>query len=222
MEGEICDLAAFVEVKKKYKCYLYLDEAHSIGAVGKTGRGVCEHRGVNPRDVDVLMGTFTKSFGAIGGYVAGSKKLISAIRTVCASHAFSSGLSPVCAAQVLYACRVIQQDEGKRRIQQLRDNSNLIRSKLEEIGLLVIGDYDSAVVPILIGHPAKIRAFSVQCLKRGVAIVVVGFPATPLLLARARFCLSAAHTKEEILDAVEKISEAADVVHIKYKKRVLG
>lgn len=71
MEGEVCDLAKVVEIKKKYKCYLYLDEAHSIGAVGKNGRGVCEYTGVDTKDIDILMGTFTKSFGAIGGYIAG-------------------------------------------------------------------------------------------------------------------------------------------------------
>ena len=71
MEGEVCDLAKVVEIKKKYKCYLYLDEAHSIGAVGKSGRGVCEYSGVDTNDIDILMGTFTKSFGAIGGYIAG-------------------------------------------------------------------------------------------------------------------------------------------------------
>ena len=72
MEGEVCDLASVVEIKKKYKCYLYLDEAHSIGAVGDTGRGVCEYAGVDTTDIDIMMGTFTKSFGAIGGYIAGS------------------------------------------------------------------------------------------------------------------------------------------------------
>ena len=71
MEGDICDLKEVARIKKKYKCYLYLDEAHSIGAVGSTGRGVCEYAGVDTKDIDILMGTFTKSFGAIGGYIAG-------------------------------------------------------------------------------------------------------------------------------------------------------
>lgn len=73
MEGSIVRLPEIVSLKKKYKAYLYLDEAHSIGAVGATGRGVVEYFGMNPDDVDVLMGTFTKSFGAAGGYIAGKK-----------------------------------------------------------------------------------------------------------------------------------------------------
>jgi serine palmitoyltransferase len=76
MEGEILRLPEIVEIKKKYKCYLYVDEAHSIGALGKNGRGVCEYWGVDPSEVDVLMGTFTKSFAAVGGYLAGSKVFI--------------------------------------------------------------------------------------------------------------------------------------------------
>src|SRR5579872_2064411 len=70
MEGEICPLADIVRIKNKYKAYLFVDEAHSIGAIGANGRGICEHSGVPPSQVDILMGTFTKSFGAVGGYIA--------------------------------------------------------------------------------------------------------------------------------------------------------
>jgi serine palmitoyltransferase len=81
MEGEICRLAEIVAIKKKYRAYLYLDEAHSIGALGRGGRGVCEHTGVDPGDVDIMMGTFTKAFGSCGGYIAGDANLIQFIRT---------------------------------------------------------------------------------------------------------------------------------------------
>jgi len=166
MEGEMCRLAKIVEIKKKYKCYLYLDEAHSIGAVGAGGRGVCEYAGVNTKDVDVLMGTFTKSFGAIGGYVAGTKRLISAVRSVCASQMFSSGLSPPCVAQVLGAFQIIKTDKGKERMQRLARNANLLRNTLRERGFHAIGDEDSAVVPIIVGHPAKLGEFSRTCLEK--------------------------------------------------------
>jgi len=222
MEGEICRLPKVVEIKKKYKCYLYLDEAHSIGAIGVNGRGVCEHTGVNTKDVDVLMGTFTKSFGAIGGYVAGTKRLISAARSVCASQMFSSGLSPPCVAQVLAAFQVIKTERGKQRMQRLVRNSNLLRQTLRERGFHVIGDDDSAVVPVIIGHPAKTSTFSRKCLELGVAAVIVGFPATPLLLARARFCCTAAHSEEDIRKACDIITEAGTCSHCLYKKKILG
>ena len=80
MEGSLVRLPEIVELKKKYKAYLYLDEAHSIGAIGPTGRGVAEHFGVNPADIDIMMGTFTKSFGAAGGYIAADKASTSTLR----------------------------------------------------------------------------------------------------------------------------------------------
>merc|ERR1719152_574610 len=101
MEGEIVDLPAMLEVTKKYKAYLYVDEAHSIGALGATGRGVCEHCGVNPDDVEVLMGTFTKSFGSVGGYIAGSKELVDYLRSTSPGEAYASSMAPVCAQQAL-------------------------------------------------------------------------------------------------------------------------
>lgn len=73
MEGSICKLPDVIRIKKKYKAYLYLDEAHSVGAMGPNGRGVVDYWGCNPSDVDIMMGTFTKSFGAAGGYIAGKK-----------------------------------------------------------------------------------------------------------------------------------------------------
>lgn len=100
MEGETCPLAEIVALKKKYKAYLYLDEAHSIGALGKTGRGLCEQAGVDPRDVDCLMGTFTKAFGSCGGYVAGSAALIEHLRKVGPAHLFATAMAPAAVAQI--------------------------------------------------------------------------------------------------------------------------
>ena len=222
MEGEMCDLQTIVAVKKKYKCYLYLDEAHSIGAVGKHGRGVCDAQNVDPRDIDLLMGTFTKSFGAIGGYVAGNYETIESIRSVCASSIFSSGLSPVCCAQVISAFNVIDTDEGRERIDKLVKNSDFVRRELTERGLHVIGDYGTAVIPFVLGHPGKMPAISRMCLKYGLAIVVVGFPATPLLSSRVRLCISAAHEMDDLKRAVDILDAMADLFHLKYKRRIMG
>ena len=101
MEGEIAKLKEIVEIKKKYKCYLYVDEAHSIGALGKTGRGVCEQTGVNPDDIDVLMGTFTKAFGSVGGYLAGSVDIVQYLRSTSYGSVYSASMSPPCAQQAL-------------------------------------------------------------------------------------------------------------------------
>ena len=106
MEGEYCDLRNIVRVSKKYGAYVYLDEAHSIGAMGATGRGCSEYTGVDTADIDIMMGTFTKSFGGMGGYVAGDKETIAYLRQRCAGSAFHTSLSPVVCQQVLTAFKV--------------------------------------------------------------------------------------------------------------------
>lgn len=106
MEGEYCDLKNIVRVCKKYGAYLYLDEAHSIGAMGATGRGITEYCGVDPSDVDIMMGTFTKSFGAMGGYIAASKEIIDALRVKCAGSVLHTSMSPVVCQQIITAIRV--------------------------------------------------------------------------------------------------------------------
>jgi serine palmitoyltransferase len=100
MEGEMCPLTEIVAVKKKYKCYLYVDEAHSIGALGANGRGICEYKNVDPADIDVLMGTFTKSFGAVGGYIAASDETIKFLRKASMGSLYSSCISPPATQQV--------------------------------------------------------------------------------------------------------------------------
>lgn len=106
MEGEYCDLRNIVSVSKKYGAYVYLDEAHSIGAMGPTGRGCCEYTGVDPSEVDVLMGTFTKSFGGMGGYVAADKRVIDMLRKECAGSAYHNSLSPVVCQQIISSFQV--------------------------------------------------------------------------------------------------------------------
>mmetsp|Transcript_7413 Transcript_7413/g.16200 ORF Transcript_7413/g.16200 Transcript_7413/m.16200 type:complete len:771 (+) Transcript_7413:321-2633(+) len=226
MEGEYCDLRNVVRVCKKYGAYLYLDEAHSIGAMGPTGRGCCEYTGVDPADVDVLMGTFTKSFGGMGGYVAGSREVIDYLRTKCAGSSFHNSLSPVVCQQIISSFKVIMGEDGtdigKRKLTALRDNSNYFRMRLMDMGLHVLGHFDSPIVPVMLYNPTKIAAFSRECLKRGLAVVVVGFPAVPILMSRARFCISAAHTREDLDRALVEIEEIASLLKLKYNKSTFG
>lgn len=220
MEGELCKLPEIVAICKKYKAYIYLDEAHSIGAVGKTGRGICELLGVDTSDIDVMMGTFTKSFGSCGGYIAGSKELINYLKYTCPAHMYATSLSPPAAQQIISSIKVLLGKDGSNRgaqkLARIRENSNFFRSELQKMGFEVLGDNDSPVMPIMLYNPAKIPAFSRECLKQNVAVVVVGFPATPLLLSRARICISASHTREDLIKALKVISNVGDLVGIKY------
>ncbi|KAH9743225.1 Long chain base biosynthesis protein 2a [Citrus sinensis] len=220
MEGELCKLPEIIAICKRYKAYTYLDEAHSIGAVGKTGRGVCELLGVDTSDVDIMMGTFSKSFGSYGGYIAGSKELIQYLKYNCPAHLYATSISPPAAEQIISAIQVVIGEDGScrgaQKLARIRENSNFFRSKLQKMGFEVLGDNDSPVMPIMVYNPAKVSSFSRECLKQNVAIVTVGFPATPLLLARARICISASHTKEDLIEALEVINRIGDLVGIKY------
>ena len=109
-------------------------------------------------------------------------------------------------------------DVGRQKLQALRDNSNYFRMRLREMGFLVLGQYDSPIMPIMLYHPSKLAFFSRELYKRGVAVVVVGFPAVPLLSARARICMSAAHTRADLDYALEQIQEVGDILQIKYDK----
>jgi serine palmitoyltransferase len=106
MEGEYCDLRNVVRVAKKYGAYVYLDEAHSIGAMGITGRGCSEFTGVDPADIDIMMGTFTKSFGGMGGYISASRDVIAYLRKKCAGSAYHNSLSPVVCQQIITSFKV--------------------------------------------------------------------------------------------------------------------
>lgn len=226
MEGEYCDLSNVVRVCKKYGAYVYLDEAHSIGAMGPTGRGCAEYCGVDTSDIDIMMGTFTKSFGGMGGYIAGSKDVISFLRRRCAGSSFHNSLSPAVCQQVLSSFKVVMGEDGtnigRKKIQALRDNSNYFRMRLQEMGLPVLGHYDSPIMPVMLYNPTKIAAFSRECYKRGLAVVVVGFPAVPILESRARFCISAGHTREQLDWALNEIEEVSDILKLRYATSTFG
>eukprot|EP00804_Cyclotella_cryptica_P023432 CCRYP_020853-RC/>CCRYP_020853-RC protein AED:0.17 eAED:0.17 QI:0/0/0/1/0/0/4/0/599 len=226
MEGEYCNLRRVVDVCKRYGAYVYLDEAHSIGAMGASGRGCCEYAGVDPRDVDVLMGTFTKSFGGMGGYVAADKRIIDMLRRECAGSSYHNSLSPVVCQQIISSFKVIMGQDGtnigQEKLTALRDNSNYFRMRLTDMGLHVLGNYDSPIMPVMLYNPTKIAAFSRECLKRGLAVVVVGFPAVPILMSRARFCISAGHTRQDLDRALRELDEIADLLKLRYARSTFG
>ncbi|KAL0236756.1 hypothetical protein PCE1_000154 [Barthelona sp. PCE] len=216
MEGEILQLPAFMALKEKYKFFLFIDEAHSIGSLGSNGRGVCEYHGVDPSNVEVLMGTFTKSFGSVGGYVAADASLIDYISYHGEATTQCPVMSSVSARQAYEAFCFLETSAGKERIACAVRNANYFRSELEERGFFCIGSRDSLVVPVMLYHPGKIAAFGREAMKRGLACVTVGYPAVPLLLGRVRFCLSAGHTMDELKWCIERIDEVGELCDIKY------
>lgn len=226
MEGTMCNLPGLIVLKKKYKFNLFVDEAHSIGAVGPRGRGVCDYFGIDPAEVDILMGTFTKSFGANGGYIAGDKHVINALRLTHASFIYGESPSPLLISQIHVSLRLINGDllpgQGEERLQRLAFNSRYLRLGLKRLGYIVYGHDDSPIIPIMLYNPAKMPAFSREMLKRKISVVIVGYPATPLISSRARFCISAAHNKDDLDRILAACDEIGNAMQIKFSSGIAG
>ena len=226
MEGSMCNLPGLIALKKKYKFNLFVDEAHSIGALGPKGKGVCDYFGIDPVQVDILMGTLTKSFGANGGYVAGCKAFIDKLRLINAGSIYGEAPTPAVLTQISASLRIINGEfipgQGEERLQRLAFNSRYLRLGLKRLGFIVYGHDDSPIIPVLLYNPAKMPAFSHEMLKRKISVVVVGYPATPLVSSRARFCVSAAHTKDDLDRLLEACDKVGDVLQIKFSSGIAG
>ncbi|KAI5954276.1 LCB2 [Candida jiufengensis] len=226
MEGNMCNLPELVELKDKYKCYLFVDEAHSIGALGPEGRGICDYFSLDPSKVDVLMGTFTKSFGATGGYIAADKKIIDKLRINYITQSYSEVVPPPVLGQIISSLKVIKGElnpgEGQERLQRIAFNSRYLRLGLKRLGFIVYGADDSPVIPLLLFLPAKMPAMSRMLYDLGIAVVIVSYPATPLTRARARLCVSSALTKEDLDLVLLRISQIGDLIYLKFSSGIAG
>lgn len=226
MEGTYCNLPGLVELKDKYKFYLFVDEAHSIGALGENGRGICEYYNVDPRRIDILMGTLTKSFGAAGGYVSGKKNIIDRLRLDITANTYSESIPPAVLQQIATSMRIISGElngnEGRERLQRIAFNSRYLRLGLKRLGFIIYGADDSPVIPLLLYNPGKMPSFSRMMLDHGVAVVIVGYPATDIISSRIRFCMSAALTKEDIDKILAICADIGDKLQLRFSTGIAG
>jgi 8-amino-7-oxononanoate synthase len=205
MDGDYPDLPKFIEVKKKYKTFLMVDEAHSIGTMGTHGRGISEHFGANPRDVDVWMGTLSKSFGSCGGYIAGCRELVEYLKYTAPGFVYSVGLSPPNAAAALAALRLLKQQP--ERVARVQANSRYFLQLAKEHGLNTGLGNDTPVVPVIIGNSLHALKLSRQLFERGINVQPILYPAVEEEAARLRFFITAVHTDQQIRDSVEAVAE---------------
>lgn len=219
MEGTMCNLPRLVALRKKYKYYLFVDEAHSVGAIGPSGRGVADFFSIDTDEIDIMMGTLTKSFGATGGYIAANKSIIDKIKLVNYGNLYSESASPPVLAQInsslLTIAGVVRPGEGAERLQRIAFNSRYLRLGLKKLGFITGGFDDSPIIPLMLYNPGKMPAFSRMMLERKIAVVVVGYPATPLTSSRVRLCVSASLTKEDLDHLLREIDEVGDDLNLK-------
>ncbi len=210
MDGDIIDLPAVVELCRKYDAWLMMDEAHSVGVLGKTGRGIEEHFGLEGA-VDVKMGTLSKTIPSVGGYVAGKRELTDFLRHASRGYIFSAALPPAQAAAALEAFRVIQDEPW--RVEKLRANTKQFIEGLQARGFNTLYT-ETAVVPVLCGSDELAYRMTRECQMQDVFILPVVSPAVPHGLARLRATVTAAHEPEEIEHAMDVLAAAAKKLNL--------
>ncbi|MFN7733334.1 MAG: aminotransferase class I/II-fold pyridoxal phosphate-dependent enzyme [Pirellula sp.] len=205
MDGDYPDLPKFVEICKRHQCWLMVDEAHSMGTMGTTGRGIAEHYGIDPKDVDIWMGTLSKSFGSCGGYIAGKRELIEYLKYTTPGFVFSVGLSPPNTAAALAAIRTLKHDPG--RVARLKEASRLFLTEAKKRGLNTGNSKDTPVVPVITGNSLHALQLSRRMIDAGVNVQPILYPAVEESAARLRFFINSTHSNQQILFAVDKCAE---------------
>lgn len=206
MDGDIPDLQAFVVLKKKHKALLFVDEAHSFGTIGKTGRGLCEWANVETADIDVRMGTMSKALGSTGGFILGSEPLIQYLKYCAGGFVFSVGLTPCNAASAVKALQLIQSEPN--RVAELQSRSdlflNLAKTKGLQVGTVMDG---SPVIVVYIGSTVECVTVSMQLAQHGINVKPIVYPAVEEGKCRLRFFISNLRTEKEVHFTVNTLAK---------------
>jgi 8-amino-7-oxononanoate synthase len=200
MDGDIADLPALVELRSRYGFWLMVDEAHALGVLGATGRGTHEHFGIDPRDVDIWMGTLSKTTSSCGGYVAGSAALADILKAEAGGFVYSVGMAPVLAASAIAALDLMLSEPD--RIVNLRRNGSLFLDCARQAGLDTGLSLGYSVVPVIVGDSLRAVQLSNELLAEGVNALPIIHPAVPEGMARLRFFITSHHTGEQIKRSV--------------------
>ncbi|MDR2574292.1 MAG: aminotransferase class I/II-fold pyridoxal phosphate-dependent enzyme [Desulfovibrio sp.] len=205
MDGNIPDLPRIVALKKKYDCMLLVDEAHSLGVLGKTGRGVREHYGIDSTEVDMWMSTLSKAMCGCGGFIAGSRELVEHLKYGSPGFVFSVGMPPVIAAACRKALEIMLREP--ERVQRLQRVSKYFLQYAKSKSLDTGSAQGYAVLPILVGDSMVTGFLSTALFKRGIYVMPVTFPAVQEGTARLRFFLSSVHEEEHVRQALDAVAE---------------
>lgn len=216
MDGDTTPLADFVRIKETHKAMLLVDEAHSLGVLGEAGRGISEHCGVNPQDVEFWMGTLSKTLAAAGGYIAGCRELAEYLKFTCPGFVYSVGLSPVLAAASLKALEILRREPW--RGEKLRSNGAYFLQKARSLGLDTGLSEGYSIVPIQIGSSVKAALLSNALNREGINVQPIIHPAVEERAARLRFFLSCAHSVEQYDQALEITARELAAVNARFEK----
>lgn len=208
MDGDFPDLPRLIEIKRRHDAWLMIDEAHALGVLGARGYGVFEHFGVDPTEVDIWMGTLSKTLAGCGGYIAGSVALIDYLKNIAGAFVYSVAMPPVIAAAALTALDIMHDEP--QRVAALARNGAAFRTLARARGLDTGSSAGAAICPIVIGDSLPTAVLAQKLFVRGINVQPVLYPAVPAKTSRLRFFLTAMHKAEELATAVDALAEEVE------------
>lgn len=205
MDGDYPDLKKFIEIKQRHKAFLMVDEAHALGVLGDKGHGLKEQAGVDGHEVDLWMGTLSKTLASCGGYIAGESALIEHLKFSAPGFLYSVGIAPPVAASALAALQILEKEP--ERVAQLKERGQQFISLAQEKGLNVGSSAGLSVVPIITGSSATAGRLANACFERGINVQPIFYPAVQEGMARLRFFICSSHTEEQIEHTIDVLVE---------------
>jgi 8-amino-7-oxononanoate synthase len=211
MDGDMSDLPGLIELKQRYGAWLMVDEAHGLGVLGRNGHGIAEEAGVDPRDVDIWMGTLSKALAGCGGYICGSWELVELLKFRASGQVYSVGMSPPVAAAALAALQIARAEP--ERAQRLHANGRLFLGEARRLGLDTATCQGFAICPVMVGDIVSAGRITKRMLERGIYVLPIIYPAVPIKASRLRFFLTSEHTPEQIRSTLAVTAEEVNRVY---------
>ncbi|WP_051286664.1 aminotransferase class I/II-fold pyridoxal phosphate-dependent enzyme [Megalodesulfovibrio gigas] len=203
MDGDTPNLPRLIELKKKHQCFLMVDEAHAVGVLGATGRGIAEHYGVDPAGVDIWMGTLSKTLCGCGGYVAGCAEMVECLKYLAPGFLYSVGMSPPVAAASKAALDMMLREP--QRVRALQDIGRYCLDYARGKGLDTGRSEGHSIVPVMVGSSIEAAVLASRLFSKGVYVIPIIFPVVEERAARLRFFLSSHHTREQVRQVVDLV-----------------
>ena len=196
MDGDIPDLPRFIEIARRHDAWLMVDEAHALGVVGARGHGVHEYFGIDPNEVDIWMGTLSKTLSGCGGYIAGNASLIEWLRHSAPGFVYSVGLAPALAAAAMESLAILHAEP--ERVERLQANASLFLTLARDAGFDTGSASAHAIIPVILGSSIAAARYSQKLFERGINVQPIIYPAVAEKAARLRFFLSSEHSEDDI------------------------
>jgi len=205
MDGDVPDLSRLIEIKRRHQAFLMVDEAHALGVLGQTGKGSHEHHGIAGTDVDIWMGTLSKTLAGCGGYIAGSRALVELLKYAAPGFVYSVGISPPLAAASLAALRLMQKEP--ERLVRLQENARQLLKLAREVGIDTGRSQGYAIIPAIVGGSLKATKLANRLFECGINVQPIVYPAVEEKAARLRFFVSSMHSEAHLSAVIDAFAD---------------